>query len=145
MMRISAKAEYACVAMMELAAHYGEPQPVPIKLIVETQGIPPRFLVQIVLQLKKAGLVDSLRGAAGGYQLARPPDDITLADIVNAIDDRNLMARSALHDANRSPIVEILLGVWDQIKAEEQRTLSRLTLAELRRRTQQNNALSYQI
>ena len=87
-MRISAKAEYACVAMLELAANYAESQPLPIKTIAEAQGIPPHFLVQILLQLKTAGLVVSVRGASGGYQLARPPEAITLADIINAIDDR---------------------------------------------------------
>ncbi len=85
-MRISAKAEYACVAMLELAANYMEPQPVRIKAIADAQGIPQRFLVQILLQLKSAGLVASTRGAAGGYQLVRAPDQITLADIINAID-----------------------------------------------------------
>ena len=79
-MRISAKAEYACVAMLELAANYGEPQPVRIKAIADAQGIPQRFLVQILLQLKTAGLVASVRGASGGYQLARPPETISLAD-----------------------------------------------------------------
>ena len=59
-MRISAKAEYACAAMLELAASYGEPQPVRIKAIADAQGISARFLVQILLQLKTAGLVASL-------------------------------------------------------------------------------------
>ena len=85
-MRVSAKAEYACVAMMELAGSYSDPQPVRIKAIADAQGIPPRFLVQILLALKTAGLVVSVRGAAGGYQLARPPDSISLASIINAID-----------------------------------------------------------
>src|ERR671923_1595541 len=97
-MRVSAKAEYACVAMLELAANYRQPQPVRIKAIADAQGIPPRFLVQILLQLKTAGLVASVRGAAGGYQLAKPPERITLADIINAIDDRTLAPRSALGD-----------------------------------------------
>ncbi len=102
-MRISAKAEYACVAMLELAASFAEPQPLRIKAIAEAQGIPPRFLVQILLQLKTAGLVVSVRGASGGYQLARPPEEITLAAVINAIDDRALTPRSALSEARRSP------------------------------------------
>ena len=75
-MRISAKAEYACAAMLELAASYGEPQPMRIKAIADAQDISARFLVQILLQLKTAGLVASVRGAAGGYQLARSPEAI---------------------------------------------------------------------
>src|SRR5258708_29558323 len=104
-MRVSAKAEYACVAMLELAASYSEAQPVRIKAIADAQGIPQRFLVQILLQLKTAGLVASVRGAAGGYQLARSPQSISLAAIINAIDDRTLAPRSALGETHRSPAV----------------------------------------
>jgi Rrf2 family protein len=144
-MRISAKAEYACVAMLELAANYAEPQPVPIKAIAEAQEIPQNFLVQILLQLKTAGLVVSVRGAAGGYQLARPPEAITLADVINAIDDRAAAPRSALAKGRRSPAVGVLLGIWQEVQAEEQRALQRVTLAELVRRIQEDHALSYQI
>jgi Rrf2 family protein len=144
-MRISAKAEYACVAMLELAANYTEPQPLRIKAIADSQGIPQRFLVQILLQLKTAGLVASVRGASGGYQLARPPDGISLADIINAIDERALTPRSALGEAHRSPVVETLLSVWRDIQAAQQNLLEQLTLAELIRRTQQTSGLSYQI
>ncbi len=144
-MRISAKAEYACVAMLELTANYADGQPVRIKAIADAQGIPPRFLVQILLQLKTAGLVASVRGASGGYQLARPPESITLASVITAIDARTLAPRSALAAANRSPAVQTLLAVWREIQSEEQRLLQQLTLAELMRRTQLTNALTYQI
>jgi Rrf2 family protein len=144
-MRISAKAEYACVAMLELAANYTDSQPVRIKAIADAQGIPQRFLVQILLQLKTAGLVASVRGAAGGYQLARPPEGISLAAIINAIDDRTLAPRSALGETHRSPAVSALLSVWREIQIKEQQLLEDLTLAELIRRTQQTNAVSYQI
>jgi Rrf2 family protein len=144
-MRISAKAEYACIAMLELAANYREPQPVRIKAIAEAQGIPQRFLVQILLQLKTAGLVASVRGASGGYQLARAPDSISLADVITAIDDRTLTPRSALPEDTRSPLVGALLTVWREVQTEEQRHLERLTLAELLRRSQQSSSLSYQI
>ena len=102
-MRISAKAEYACIAMLELAANYAEPQPVRIKAIADAHGIPQRFLVQILLQLKTAGLVASVRGAAGGYQLARPPDDITLADVINAIDAASSRPRRPRRRHRRRP------------------------------------------
>ena len=144
-MRVSAKAEYACVAMLELAAGFAEPQPLRIKAIAEAQGIPPRFLVQILLQLKTAGLVVSVRGASGGYQLARRPEEITLAEVINAIDDRARTPRSALSEARRSPAVGVLLSIWGEVQAEEQRALQQITLAELVRRSQDNHALSYQI
>ena len=146
-MRISAKAEYACVAMLELAATYADNQPVRIKAIADAQGVPQRFLVQILLQLKTAGLVASVRGASGGYQLAKPPESISLAAVINAIDDRTLGARGDRADLkmNRTAAVEALTSVWREVQMEEQRMLENLSLAELIRRTQLSNALSYQI
>ena len=85
-MRLSAKAQYACVAMVDLACSHGNTNPVHLKLIADKHGISQRFLVQILLQLKGAGLVDSTRGATGGYLLAKTPSQISLADIVHAID-----------------------------------------------------------
>lgn len=143
-MRISAKAEYACAAMMHLAAHYGAPQPVRIKAIADAHGIDDRFLVQILLNLKKAGLVASVRGAAGGYHLVRAPDKINLAQIVNAIDDSTFTPSSALSEINRSPVVQVLLDIWQRVLSEQQKVLTHVTLADLLRRTQ-DNALSYQI
>ncbi len=146
-MRISAKAEYACVAMLELAATYADNQPVRIKAIADAQGVPQRFLVQILLQLKTAGLVASVRGASGGYQLAKPPESVSLAAVINAIDDRTLGVRGDRTDPklHRTAAVEALMSVWKEIQAEEQRLLENVSLAELIRRTQLTNALSYQI
>ncbi len=143
-MRISAKAEYACAAMMHLAASFGQPNPVRVKAIAETQGIDDRFLVQILLLLKKAGLVASVRGAAGGYHLVRSPEKVTLAQIINAIDDSTFTPPSALSEVNRTPVAQVLLDIWRQVMAEQQKLLQGLSLAELLRRTQ-DNALSYQI
>ena len=64
-MIVSAKTEYACIAVLELAARHGRGEPVRIRDIADAHGIPSRFLVQILLQLKTAGLVQSVRGAAG--------------------------------------------------------------------------------
>src|SRR5947199_8904958 len=114
-MRVSAKAEYACIAMLELAANFGSRQPVRIKTIADTHGIPPRFLVQILLQLKAAGLVMSTRGAAGGYQLTRPPDKISLADVIYAI-DRAQEVRTILVASPQSAAVQALHSVWHEIQ-----------------------------
>ena len=84
-MRVSAKTEYACIAMLELAANYAGRQPVRVKAIADAHGIPQRFLVQILLQLKGAGLVESVRGASGGYLLSRPAAEISVADVVQQI------------------------------------------------------------
>lgn len=143
-MRVSAKAEYACVAMIELARNYGTPQPVRVKAIADAHGIPQRFLVQILLQLKGAGLVASVRGAAGGYQLARQPKTISLATIIQVIDSVAPARPDALL-ADSSPAVRAVRSIWHEIQAEEQRILEECTLAELIRRLQSTSAHSYQI
>ena len=144
-MRISAKAEYACIAMLELAAHQHDTVPVRIKTIAEAQSIPPRFLVQILLQLKTAGLVQSVRGASGGYQLNRSPESITLAEVINAIDARNLTPLFVLRNLPPTAAVETLRTVGTAVLAVEQSQLEELSLADLVRRGESVNALSYQI
>jgi Rrf2 family protein len=86
-MRISAKADYALRAAAELAAHAG-PDRGPLKgeRLAEAQDIPRKFLENILIELKRAGLVRSVRGADGGYQLAHPPEEISLADIIRAVE-----------------------------------------------------------
>ncbi|MBL8797752.1 MAG: Rrf2 family transcriptional regulator [Planctomycetia bacterium] len=143
-MRVSAKAEYACVAMMELAALYGGSRPVRVKDVAEAHDIPQRFLVQILLQLKAAGLVVSVRGASGGYQLAVPPDEISLATIIHAI-DRPAPPRTGTDAQPESPAFAVIRGVWQEVQAKEQRILHERSLADLLRQAQQHNALSYQI
>jgi Rrf2 family transcriptional regulator, cysteine metabolism repressor len=85
-MRISAKAEYACLAMIELAKPSANGPHKRVRDIAESQGIPERYLVQILLQLKAAGLVQSTRGSVGGYQLLRPADAISVDDVIRAVD-----------------------------------------------------------
>jgi Rrf2 family protein len=146
-MKISAKAEYACIAMLDLALNHAGPQPVRVKTIAEGHAIPQRFLVQILLQLKTAGLVASVRGAAGGYQLALAPAQISLADIIHAIDREAWRVARGEWTAGTpdSPAARALKAVWQEINAEEQRLLQQLTLAELAKRIPQGSTLSYQI
>jgi len=144
-MQISAKAEYACLAMIELAASGGESQPIAINRIAEAHDLKPFFLVQVLLALNKAGLVVSTRGKNGGYKLARPADQITLADIIGAIDKRVRASGNALAAATKTPVVAVLLEVWREVQDQEQRLLEGTILAELVRRSQRDSALVYQI
>src|SRR5438105_3722940 len=83
-MRTTAKADYAVRAAIELAAS-GD-GPVKAEALAEAQGIPLNFLENILLDLRRAGVVESRRGAAGGYLLARPADRISLADVIRAVE-----------------------------------------------------------
>jgi Rrf2 family transcriptional regulator, cysteine metabolism repressor len=142
--RFSAKAEYACLAMIELASRHRAGQPVQIKTIADTHGISPRFLVQILLQLKGTKLVASSRGAAGGYTLARPPETITLADIISSVDPPPKMD-AALKGVNPSPAVDCLRQIWHEIGDAESQILEATTLADLVARAHRRDVSSYQI
>src|SRR5919107_210282 len=84
-MRVSAKADYAVRAAAELAAA-GDEGPIKGERLAEAQDIPLQFLEHILLELKHNGIVRARRGAKGGYWLAREPDDVTVAEVVRAVE-----------------------------------------------------------
>jgi Rrf2 family transcriptional regulator, cysteine metabolism repressor len=129
-MLFSAKAEYACVAMLELAARYADPKPVRLADVADKHGIPSRFLVQILLDLKRAGLVASTRGAAGGYALGRSPDEITLFDVIRIMDPPEQPVRS---DDKLQPtgFVQSVRATWDRMVLAQEAILKDTTLADL--------------
>jgi len=144
-MKISAKTEYACIAMLELASQYGSGTPVRIRRIAERHDVPPRFLVQILLQLKGAGLVSSVRGAAGGYQLIRPPQEVSLGQVMAVIEgspDENGKTTAASPD---SPAVKVLAQTWQEVRSMERRMLDRISLAELLERAKDQGEPMYHI
>ena len=133
-MLFSAKSEYACLAMLELASRYGDPRPVRLADVADKHGIPQRFLVQILLQLKGAGLVASTRGAAGGYQLARPPEEIALADVLGVVDRTDAPPTRGRGNGRKGDVTALaaaLHGVWDKILTARSQILKQTTLAEL--------------
>src|SRR5262245_36554224 len=143
-MRLSAKAQYACVAMLDLACSYGDPNPVHLKDIAEKHGISQRFLVQILLQLKGAGLVESTRGATGGYLLAKPPSQISLGEIVHAIDQPPPPAPSALSGLYPTNIVQVTCDVLQEAQDRELRWFQDISLEQLVKQAHQRSELTYQ-
>jgi Rrf2 family protein len=125
-MKISAKAEYACLAMLALARRQSDDQPIRIREISEAYGIPDRYLVQILLQLKGAGLVQSTRGALGGYRLARPAESISLGEVLTAIDGPDTPPREA-----QKPAAQVLADVWAHVRAAEHAVLDKTSIAAL--------------
>jgi Rrf2 family protein len=131
--------------MLELAAHYGTGEPVRIRRIAERHDVPSRFLVQILLQLKGAGFVTSVRGAAGGYQLVKPPGEISLGQVMDVIDgstEDTALTTSASPD---SPLVKILQKTWSDAAALQRKLLFELTLAELLERAKSQDEHMYHI
>ena len=129
-MKISAKAEYACLAILALAQPRPDGAPVRIREIADANSIPERYLVQILLQLKGAGLVHSTRGASGGYRLARAPETISLREVLDAIDGPAEVAREATGPAGR-----VLAAVWQMVGEAERAVLEKTSIAELCQRT----------
>ena len=126
---ISARTEYACIAVLALAARYSSDQPVRIREIADPHGIPSRFLVQILLQLKGAGIVESTRGSAGGYKLARVPEEITLGQVMGVIDGQSSQIKSST--AASTAATRVLLDSWQKIASLEQEKLGEITFAQL--------------
>ena len=142
-MNISAKAEYACLAMAELASRHQHRMPTSLKMIADTHHISQPFLMQIFMQLKGARLVQAMRGATGGYQLARSPESIHLLEIIHAVDGLSGEI-SALDDLPPAPLRHALQSVWRDKQRAEQQVLEDVTLADLIRRGSEA-ALEYQI
>jgi Rrf2 family protein len=125
-MRISAKAEYACLAIIELAKSGGSGTPKRVRELAKAQEIPERYLIQILLQLKAAGLVHSSRGSVGGYQLSRDPTSISVAEVIAAIDGRGEHIPKSQSEAGRN-----LSDLLDRAGSAEWEILSSTTFAQL--------------
>jgi Rrf2 family cysteine metabolism transcriptional repressor len=128
-MKISAKAEYACLAVLALAQHGPDAAPLRIREISEAFGIPERYLVQILLQLKGSGLVLSTRGAAGGYRLAREASLISLSEVLAAIDGPETPARDT--NGSKRSSTPVLASVWESVRLAERAVLDNTTIAQL--------------
>jgi Rrf2 family protein len=128
--RVSAKADYAIRAMVELAAA-GE-GPVKGDRIAQAQQIPVKFLENILIDLRRAGLVASQRGAEGGYWLARPAAEISLAQVIRAVDGplasvRGRRAEQLEYSGSAEPLRE----VWIAVRASLRGVLESVTLADV--------------
>lgn len=128
---LSAKTQYAALAMLQLAHEFAAGEPVQVRRIAERHGIPATFLVQILHELRRAGLVASTRGASGGYRLNRPPGEISLADVVDAFETAEEPAECAAAD---SPWGPALLDVCCELTRARRERLQSLTLADLAER-----------
>jgi Rrf2 family transcriptional regulator, cysteine metabolism repressor len=138
-MMFSTKAEYGVRVMVELARRAGE-EPVPLAEIAANDGLPLAYLEHLVARLRKAGLVDSRRGSRGGYLLARSPVDITMAEIVEALEG-SIAPIECITEAADGSIVcsrESDPGhvcptklLWTRVRFAIVRTLQETTLADL--------------
>ena len=131
-MRLTARAEYAYWAMVELAEQYRSGQPVGIPEIARRRDIPPKFLLQVMTALKHGNLVESVRGRLGGFRLRRPPGDITVLDIYEATEgsDENVGCPTQLHSCRTTPERCPLARTWRRAVGEARALLAGVTLRE---------------
>lgn len=136
-MRLSNKAEYGMRALLDMALHRDHPL-VPIADIAERTGIPLKFLEQILLALKAAGMVDSKRGVGGGYYLARSPEAITVADVLKVLDGPVQPINCEGHAMRNCPDQEAcsIRSVWIEASDAMARVLDRTSFADLALRSQ---------
>lgn len=137
-MNISVKSEYALRALFDLASQQlalqgqsGATQPIKIADIAKRQKIPQKFLELILAGLKQSGFVDSRRGAEGGYLLARPPDSITIGEVLRSMENLKTPGRANASD----PFADI----WGRVEAAVSEVLDQTTFSELARRWQEKN------
>jgi Rrf2 family protein len=130
-MRVSAKVDYAVRAGAELAAAAGS-GPIKGDRIAQSQEIPLKFLENILLDLKHAGLIQSQRGAEGGYWLAQAPEEISLADVIRAVEGPIANVRGSRPErVAYSGAAEQLRDVWVAVRANLRAVLETVTLADL--------------
>ena len=130
-MRVSAKADYALRACVELAAVQAGGA-VKGERIAQAQDIPLKFLENILLELRHAGLVRSQRGADGGYWLARPPEEITLAEVIRSVEGPIANVRGVgPQDVEYVGSAEKLRDVWIAVRANLRSVLEEVTLADI--------------
>jgi Rrf2 family protein len=133
LLKISQRLEYAMRAMIELALRKESGQLIPAREIAQAQQVPLRFLEQQLGALHKAGLVESFRGAGGGCRLAREPDQITVADIADAIEGQ-LFPMFCLEPSDHTCFQDSrcgLQGFWADVAMAVQAVFSSTTVAEL--------------
>jgi Rrf2 family protein len=129
--RVSAKTDYALRAAFEIA-RAGEHGPVKAERIAAAQDIPLRFLENILGELRHAGVVESRRGADGGYMLALPPAETALADVVRAVDGPLANVSGSRPDALSYPEgSDVLRDVWVAVRSSLREVLEGTTLADL--------------
>lgn len=134
MLKLSNKGLYGIKALYELARHYGA-DPVTIREVSERHGMPVPFLEQVLHQLKRAGIVESRRGASGGYVLSRPPEEITIGDAVRALEGPIALCDCLQREeggANPERTAGcVTSGIYRRIGREVERAFDAITLREL--------------
>ena len=125
-MRISARCDYACKALLELSIHWPKKEPLQINRISENQDIPMRYLVHILIQLKRMGFVSSVRGRDGGYNLTKSPEDIALGEVIRNVQGPLLpLTDSAKKNGS------VFVTIWNDLEGVMANVLDKITFNDI--------------
>lgn len=140
-MRISARCDYACRALLELALHWPSKEPLQIQVISRRQNIPMRYLVQILIQLKRIGLVASIRGKEGGYNLAKSPNKIRLGEVMRRVGGPLLPVAECVAKKE-----SVFATIWNEVEGAMAKVLDKVSFEDITERVKgKEKAILYQI
>lgn len=135
-MKISTKGRYSVTALYELALHYGS-GPVSLKSVAQSQGLSENYLEQLMVPLRRAGIVKSIRGAQGGYMLSKAPENITIGQIITTVEGPIAVVDCLLADAKAADQrcdkagACVTRGIWEKVCDSISEVLSNITLKTL--------------
>jgi Rrf2 family protein len=124
--KLSVKVDYACRVLAQMAKYHGTDELAHIEQLAEAEAVPANYLVQILSELRNGGLITSRRGKQGGYALARPPEDITLYDIVKLIEG-DVLELNAAGEGHSGRRVD---QVWREVRTSLEQACKDVTLAK---------------
>ena len=134
-MELSCKVDYACIALMQLAISHGQGQPISVNEIAHSQNIPIRYLDQVMGMLRRAGIINSQRGAKGGYHLAQEPWQIKIIDVVIALNGNDY--RESPNKNLTTPEKSVILDMRELARKGAADVLSNHTLEDLVRKCEE--------
>ena len=144
-MKLSTRTRYGIRAILDLAANHGK-APLQTKVIAQRQAISVKYLEQLMTMLKSGGFVTSVRGARGGYLLAKPPDQIKISDLFRALEGPVITVECVENQNYCARVADcIARQLWAQIQQAIQTVLDSTSLQDLLDRAQDNETVNYQI
>lgn len=134
MLRVSSRGRYGVKVVFELARRYGQ-GPVSLMVVARAQGVSESYLEQLMPALKRAKLVEAVRGASGGYELAAPPDQVTVGDVVRALEGPIRLTTCTGDEPHDCPELEQCIGpdVWSRVQDVLEQTMDGISFGALMR------------
>ncbi|MBF0253233.1 MAG: Rrf2 family transcriptional regulator [Candidatus Omnitrophica bacterium] len=140
-MRISSRCDYACRAILELSLQWGKKDSLQIQEISDSQAIPKKYLVQILIQLKRAGFIKSIRGKKGGYVLNTSPQNISLGEVIRVVSGELLPVAESV-----SKKTSVFSGIWKEVEGAITKVVDSVSFEDIASRIKdKEKIIMYQI